>query len=247
MSVDIDAQIQSMLGGGNASEGTFWNFSNPDNEGFSPMLMGTVVKISFAQERQWNPETRKFEGGRFWDDGNPRLMYRLHIRDANDNEWLHEIKPKSKAMMEDWLPVCPGNNLMGLLGMEIQVEAAQPVVNPQTGQPIPFSSAMRRTFKVTVIGPGRYESEGVDQESFKSVMSRRINKQQMPAQRPQMPYTGQQQQPGTQMPVTQQAPAMAYPGPMSHMPQAPVQMPQPQVVPQQAAYIPDVYDQDIPF
>lgn len=244
-----DEQIKAMLGGENASEGTYWNFSNKNGDNFSPVIKGDVVKITCGQEKNWDPATRKFSGFKFWPDGNPRITHVLHIKDVNGNVWLHEIKPKSGAMMEDWLPVCPGHNLGGLLGMNIEVEAAQPPINPQNGQEIPFSSAMRRTFKVVVTGPGTSQVEGVDMESYRKIMERK--------QMPQLPQQPQPQQQAQQMYQQQQAPQMpqslanamgaaqqasvvkqAFPGAQVYQqPQAP----QPQMPPV------DVYDQDIPF
>lgn len=244
-----DEQIKAMLGGENASEGTYWNFSNKNGDNFSPVIKGDVVKITCGQEKNWDPATRKFSGFKFWPDGNPRITHVLHIKDANGNVWLHEIKPKSGAMMEDWLPVCPGHNLGGLLGMNIEVEAAQPPINPANGQEIPFSSAMRRTFKVVVVGPGTSQVEGVDMDSYRKIMERKQVSQQpqqpQPQQQAQQMY---QQQQVPQMPqslanamgAAQQASVVKQAFPGAQVYQQP-QAPQPQIPPM------DVYDQDIPF
>lgn len=244
-----DEQIKAMLGGENASEGTYWNFSNKNGDNFSPVIKGDVVKITCGQEKNWDPSTRKFSGFKFWPDGNPRITHVLHIKDANGNVWLHEIKPKSGAMMEDWLPVCPGHNLGGLLGMNIEVEAAQPPINPANGQEIPFSSAMRRTFKVVVVGPGTSQVEGVDMDSYRKIMERKQAPQQPQHQPQQQAQQMYQQQQAPQMPqslanamgAAQQASVVkqAFPGAQVFQPQP--QAPQPQMPPV------DVYDSDIPF
>lgn len=250
--MSLDDQIKAMLGGENGSAGTYWNFSKPGNDNFMPSITGTVVKISASQERNWNPATRKFEGYKFWDDGNAKLMYVLHIRDDNGSEWLHEIKPKSMAMMEDWLPQCPGRNLVGLLGMEIKVDAEQPVVNPNTGEAIPFSSAMRRHFKVAVIGQGKYASEGVDSESFRKVMERKRGQQQPVPQQPVPQHPVQQRQntpmdPRLQASLQAAAAAGAANMVQQQWPGATVQqVPAPQVAPGVQPPV-DIYDQDIPF
>lgn len=263
MSQDYSSQINSMLGGGNAVDGTFWNFSNDTGEDFMPVLEGTLVKISFSQERKWDSNQRKFTEPAFWDDGNPKLMFRLHVKDANGNTWLHEIKPKSHALMEDWLPKCPGNNLSGLLGMLIRVEAEQPFVTP-TGQKIQFSSANRRHFNVVVMGQGQHPSEGVDSDSYAKLMSRRKS----PAQAPvgYVPQGVYPQQPQPQVPPQYQA--AQYQQPQQYQPQQPMnraiaaayraaqaagytaeQQAPVAAAPQPVAEQPpvDVYDQEIPF
>lgn len=265
-------QVTAMLGGESASEGTFWNFSNKEADNFMPSIKGDVVKISCGQEKNWDPVSRKFSGYKFWKDGNPRITHLLHIKDSSGRVWIHEIKPKSGTMMEDWLPVCPKHNLMGLLGMNIEVEAAQPPINPQTGQEIPFSSAMRRTFKVVVIGPGSSEVDGVDIKSYQDVMSRKDpstsqqqnpvqqayqqqQAQQYPQQYQQQPqYQQQQQMPQSlqnAMGAAQQASVLqqTFPGARIQQPPQPtMQQPQPapQVPAQQMPPV-DVYDSDIPF
>lgn len=195
MAQDYTSQITSMLGGGGASDGSFWNFSKQDAEDFSPVFEGTVVKISFSQERKWDSVQRKFTAPAFWDDGNPKIMFRLHMKDASGKTWLHEVKPKSHALLEDWLPACPGNNLSGLLGMMVRIEAEQEFVTP-TGQKIPFGAANRRHFKVTVMGQGAYPSEGVDNDSYAKLMERRGNGgQQAPAPAGYVPQGVYPQQP----------------------------------------------------
>ena len=255
MAEDIDPRIASMLAGGSGAEGQFWNYSNPQKDGFSPVIQGTVTKISFAQEHVYGQPGVL----RYWDDGNPMLLYRLHIKDATGATWLFDVRPKSGMMMEDLIPNCPGNTLMGLLGMEVNIEAEQPpVVN---GKTIAFSAQNRRHYKLQVLGQGRFPSEGVDQTMPKP--------RQQAAPQPQAPspqlvgammagqpsgpvaqqYMAQQAAQGQMSPQLQQAMANAQASSMQRQQQQYVAAVPQQVVAQATQQTPpvDVYDQDIPF
>ena len=241
MAQDYRNMAGSMLAGGGMSDGKFWNFSRPDQEAFMPVLDGTLTKVSFSQARVYDANQGKFTSPDFWPDGNPKLMIRLHVTDLNGEVWIHEIKPKSHCLNEDWLPKSPSGSIEGFLGQHIRVEAEQEV-RTQDGRVIPFGSGNRRHFTVTIVGPGLAASEGVDYESLE-----RLSKA-----RPQAPAAPQPQayQPVPQQPmsrVMQQAYDVAaangyaaqqqtQPQPYSAAAPAPVAQPQP-----------DLYDSDIPF
>lgn len=211
MAQDYRNMAGSMLSGGGMSDGKFWNFSRPDQEGFMPVLDGTLTKVSFSQARNYDANQRKFTGPAFWPDGNPKLMIRLHVTDLNGEAWLHEIQPKSHCLNEDWLPKSPTSSIEGFLGQHIRVEAEQEV-RTQDGRVIPFGSGNRRHFAVTIVGPGLAASEGVDYESLE-----RLSKA-----RPQTPAATQPQ--GYQ-PVPQGVQPQAYqPQPQGYQPMPPQQM-----------------------
>ena len=251
MAENYQAQAASILGGGGMSDGRFWNFSNQEAEDFRPVIEGTLFKVSFSQERQYDAAQRKFTGPAFWPDGNPKVMIRLHIKDLDGVDWLHEVKPKSHCLVEDWLPASPNGNIEGLLGQHIKVEAQQPIV--VNGQVIQFGSGNRRHFTVTVMGPGLCPSEGVDYDSLGKLQSRPQPQQQQP--RVPAGVTGYQQQyaqqQATQVPQSrmmqhacQVAQQYGYTAPQQQ-PQQPVaaaparqQQPPPPV---------DFYDDSIPF
>ena len=255
----MKAQVNDMLGGGSGSNGTYWNFSNPNEDNFSPVLVGDLMEISFTQKKKWNPESRKFEGRDYWEDGNPKVNFLLHFAVDGGEELLYELQKGSKSMREDWLPACQGGNLMNLIGMRVQVEAAQPPINPQTGQPIPFSSAMRRTFKVTPLGPANTAARGVDYDSYTEVMSHKLSKQQPQAAVPPAmmgnPYAQQYaQQQAYQQPQMNAAMQAAYSAAQAAGYTATQQQARPVAQPGYSAAAPapvqppvDVYDQDIPF
>lgn len=241
---NLESQINAMLSGESMTEGTFWNYYNPNKEGFAETLVGTVTKISFVQERAYQTHEPLF-----WNDGNPKVMFRLHIKDANNNTFLFDIKPKSQMMMEDFIPVCQSGNLQDLLGNLVSITAQQnPVVN---GQVIPFSAAMRRKFTVQVLGPGQHPSEGVDQESF----NRLLNSPKQQAQQSQPQQAAMDPRLAASLQAAQQAGArnsaermlqQQFPGAVVTQAPAPQPAPAPQVAPGQMPPM-DVYDQDIPF
>lgn len=211
MAQDYRNMAGSMLSGGGMSDGKFWNFSRPDQEGFMPVLDGTLTKVSFSQARNYDANQRKFTTPAFWDDGNPKPMIRLHVTDLNGAVWLHEIQPKSHCLNEDWLPKSPTGSIDGFLGQHIRVEAEQEV-RTQDGRVIQFGSGNRRHFTVSIVGPGLVASEGIDYESLE-----RLSKQ-----RPQAPAAPQPQ--GYQ-PVPQGVQPQAYsPQPQGYQPMPPQQM-----------------------
>lgn len=221
MAQDYRNMAGSMLAGGGVSDGKFWNFSRPDQEGFTPVLDGTLTKVSFSQARVYDANQRKFTGPAFWPDGNPKLMIRLHVTDLNNETWLHEIQPKSHCLNEDWLPKSPTGSIEGFLGQRIRIEAEQEV-RTQDGRVIPFGSGNRRHFTVTIVGPGLAASEGVDYESLEKLSKAR----------PQAPAAPQPQ--GYQ-PVPQGVQPQAYqpqayqPQPQGYQPQGYQPMPPQQI------------------
>ena len=212
MAQDYRNMASSMLAGGGMADGKFWNFSRPDQEGFMPVLDGTLTKVSFSQAKNYDANQRKFTGPAFWPDGNPKLMILLHITDLNGEIWLHEVKPKSNCLNEDWLPKSPNGSIEGFLGQHIRVEAEQEV-RTQDGRVIPFGSGNRRHFFVSIVGPGLAASEGVDYASLE-----KLSKAQ-----PQSPAAPQQQ--GYQ-PVPQgvQPQPQGYPQQQGYQPVPPQQM-----------------------
>lgn len=211
MAQDYRNMAGSMLSGGGMSDGKFWNFSRPDQEGFTPVLDGTLTKVSFSQARNYDANQRKFTTPAFWDDGNPKLMIRLHVTDLNGAVWLHEIQPKSHCLNEDWLPKSPNGSIDGFLGQHIRVEAEQEI-RTQDGRVIQFGSGNRRHFTVTIVGPGLVASEGIDYESLE-----RLSKQR--------PQAAAAPQPQGYQPVPQGVQPQAYqPQPQGYQPMPPQQM-----------------------
>lgn len=66
-----------------------WNYAHPDQEGYMPSITGTVVKIERLQTV--NFMTRQPE---FFDNGNPKISYRLTIKGQSGKElaWTFDRK-----------------------------------------------------------------------------------------------------------------------------------------------------------
>lgn len=249
----------------NGNQGTFWNYLNQQKDGYSDHVTGTLVKVSVAQDHEFGkPEQKKY-----WPDGNPVIMLRMHIRDSGGNDFLFDIKPKSTMWFEDIQPACPGGSLSNVIGKMIKIGYLGKV-------PVPGRGVMRNKFQMSIVGEGQYPSEGFDNTMPPTLaQAQGVNvpmapspqqyvAQQMvqPQQQAQQMYAQQQMDPRIQnaMRSAQQAGAVnqqqvieqqfpgaqvtqGYPGPMSAMPTA--QNPQPQPMTEQVPT--DLYDTDIPF
>lgn len=242
----------------NGNQGTFWNFSNQQKDGWSQQLAGTLVKVSIAQDHEFGKPDQK----RYWPDGNPVILLRMHIKDAAGDEFLFDIKPKSTMWFEDIQPACPGGSLSSAIGKQVQLDYLGKVST--TGRGVP-----RNKFAFAIVGEGQWPSEGFDgtmpptlaqaqgvqAQAAPSPQQYQAQKMVQPQQQAQQMYAQQQLQ--GSMASAQQAGAMGqaqviqqqfpgaqvsqgYPGPMSAMPTA--QNPQPGV-----DMGTDLFDQDIPF
>lgn len=246
----------------NGNQGTFWNFSNQQKDGWSQQLSGTLVKISIAQDHEFGKPEQK----RYWPDGNPVILLRMHIKDANGEEFLFDIKPKSTMWFEDIQPACPGGSLSNAIGKTVQLDYLGKVST--TGRGVP-----RNKFAFAILGEGQWPSEGFDgtmpptlaqaqgmQQAPAAPSPQQYQAQKMvqPQQQAQQMYAQQQLQSsmasaqqagavGQAQVIQQQFPgaqvSQGYPGPMSTMPTAQNPQPQPQVDPNNA----DLWDSDIPF
>lgn len=239
----------------NGKQGKFWNYGNQNKEDYKPQLVGTLVKVTIGQEHEFGkPGVLKY-----WDDGNPVILLRLHVRDADGEDWLFDVKPKSTLWFEDIQPACPEGSLSKVLGMMVRLTFEGLV--QVTGR-----SVNRNKFRMELLGQGQYPSEGFD-----ATMPKTRQEAQGVAQQQPQPASPQQYQAQRMMQSQQQAQAMYQQQqpqqPMSQVMQQAYQVAQQygaQVLPpQQPAYAApapqpapapvqeqppvDVYDSDIPF
>ena len=250
-----------------------WNYSDPNQPGFSPTLTGTLVEVIVRQSR--NFQTKQLE---YWDDGNPKISYTLVIQDANGNEWPWTLDRGSNAFKELTMAIhsIRGASLKDLGGMLIEVSTSGlAMVNGRT----------TRQWSIKVLGQGTAEYRGEQNQlpTEPAPVSQPANNVPAPAQQPQQAPAPQAQPAGappivggyyaapTVAPATQAAPApvpapaqpvpaqptvapqaqpmapapQAAPAPTAPVaPAAPAAMP-PQVVGEQVPV--SIYDQDIPF
>lgn len=239
----------------NGRQGKFWNYGNQNKEDYKPQLVGTLVKVTIGQEHEFGrPGVLKY-----WDNGDPVILLRLHVRDADGEDWLFDVKPKSTLWFEDIQPACPEGSLNKVLGMMVRLTFEGLV--QVTGR-----SVNRNKFRMELLGQGQYPSEGFDatmpkpKQGAQGVMQQQpqpASPQQYQAQRMMQPQQQaqamyQQQQPQQPMsPVMQQAYQVAQqygaqvlpPQQLSYA--APAPQPAPAPVQEQPPV--DVYDSDIPF
>lgn len=256
----MKSAMESMLKGGSpGGSGTFWNYYNPTKEHYMTVLEGELMEISIAYRHKFQSQ----EIDR-WPDGNPKQMLRLHVQ-TEEGEYVWDVQPKSPILLESILPNCPEHNLAEAIGRMVRIETQEPPLNPQTGQPIPYSRAMPRPFAFTVGGPGPSAPRGMNYklppdpgkqttqvtgqvaapvpQQMNAMMQGQpsgpvaMGYQQAP-QVGQYPWQRAQSMQPVQQQMTVTQPQMPAPQPVSM--QAPQQMPQAQPPI-------ELYDEDIPF
>lgn len=84
------------------TQGNYWNYSNPNKDGYSTQLVGTVLSIQEVQAMSYNP------GGprqpQFWPDGNPKMNIRLAMADDKGELKLFTFQPAGKAARQGLKP-----------------------------------------------------------------------------------------------------------------------------------------------
>ena len=236
-----DINLDNLL---NGVQGKFWNYSNPQKDGYSKELQGTLVKVSIAQAHEFGKPGQKM----YWSDGNPVILLRMHIKDYQDETWFFDIKPKSTMWFEDIQPACPGGSLEQVIGKEIKLTFLGL-------EPVPGKAVNRNKFMMQVIGEGRCPSEGFDKTMPPTLAQAQG---QVQAQAPAAPspqqytvqgmVTGQQQQAYAQQQMQPQMDPRLQQAMRSA--QAAGAASQAQVIAQQfpgAVIQNDFYDSDVPF
>lgn len=244
----MKSAMESMLKGGSPSgSGTFWNYYNPNKDNYSTVLEGELMEISIAY-------AHKFQSSEIdrWPDGNPKQLLRLHV-ETEGGEFVWDVQPKSTILLESILPNCPNRNLGDAIGRMVRVETQEPPLNPQTGQPIPYSKAMPRPFSFTVGGPGPSAPRGMNYKlpPDPGKQTTQVTGQVAAPVPQQMNAMVQGQPSGPVAMGYQQAPQVGqYPWQRAQSMQ-PVQqqmpVPQQQAPMPQAQPMPELYDADIPF
>ena len=202
-----------------------WNYSDPNKEGYSEAIRGTVVEVS-------NPQALDFQSRqpKFWPDGNPVRNFRLNILTASGDEvtWTFQGgRPKvSPNGAMNAIQAC-------IAGLDPQGTSARVSLEDILGKDITvqtkagnYSAGNPRPWWVTVHGDG-------DVSKVRGVVD--LSKEQAPA--PQ---------------VAPQAAPQVVPA-YGHAPGSPQHMAQTQAYAQQAAQAaqgiptPDLYGEEIPF
>lgn len=211
-----------------------WNYSRPNDDGYSLSITGTVV---FLQEIQATKYVRNQQPGQkrmpdFWDDGNPKMNIRMGLALPDGQLRTMMFQPAGKLQKErkkpsihmDLFDLAGGRNILDLIGKTITVETWP--ANPQTGQA--WGNGNPRLWRVAeAVGYGPYQlSTPLDPEyQLEQVMlndGAHGGQAAAPApQQIQVPQPQYQAQPAMPIPAIQ--PTGMYPAPTP----APVSQQQP--------------------
>lgn len=165
-----------VVGGGNTNT---WNYSDPNKEGYTNTIQGTVVHITYRQTTDFNTKQPKF-----YSDGHPAMGFCVTIRDdaGTNYDWVFDAKTTSQAVIAIGTATGkqPGQpvNIMDIAGKFIAVHTpGLQSIKTKTGR-----QCTARIWQVQIQGEGHMPFEGTEQID--------------PA-----PYPGTQQQPVQQQPV----------------------------------------------
>lgn len=167
-----------------------WNYSNQNKEGYTEILVGTVVAIQRIQATEYQTGRP-----RFWPEGNPVFNIRIAVITPEDQLVTFTFQPASKAAREgkkksvhiDLWHLTGDTDLINLIGKTIMITTKPG--NYGANNPRPFEVAL-----VTDAGP--YELSTPLPEEFKldEILIERPQQQQyQPQQQPQYapPMQGQ--------------------------------------------------------
>lgn len=109
-----------------------WNYSRPDQPGFSTELVGTVVAIQEVQAMNFGahgPTTPKF-----WQNGDPVWNIRITLCGPSGGYRTFTFAEAGKAQREgkkpsvhiDLFKLAGGNDMMDLIGKTIKISTVQP-------------------------------------------------------------------------------------------------------------------------
>lgn len=227
--------------------GSSWNMSNPNKEGYSLEIWGTVVSLQEVQARMYNPAGNAPGAPRFWPDGNPVMNIRMGLATPDGTLKSVTFSKAGKAQKEGRKPSLhmqlfhlTNNNMMELIGKTLHMWTWP--ANPETGQT--WGQGNPRLFGVEEITDGtKYELAGQLPPEFMVPELYANDGAQGGAPSPQMMQQPQvpqgnlyaqpmQQQSMQQQPMQQQPYPYNMQQPTQYQPQ-PVQQQVPQQVPQQ--------------
>lgn len=144
--------------------GSSWNMSNPNREGFSLEIYGTVVSLQEVQARMYNPNSNQPGAPRFWPDGNPVMNIRMGLATPDGSLKTVTFGKAGKKQVSGEKPSLhmqlfnlTNRNMMELMGKTLHIWTWQ--ANPNTGQS--WGQGNPRLFGVEEITDGtKYELAG---------------------------------------------------------------------------------------
>lgn len=123
-----------------------WNYSNPNKEGYSNTLVGTIVAIQEVQKRAFSMNGQP-GAPEFWPEGNPKMNIRIALVTPEGQYKTFTFQPAGKKQKESGTGVhmalfaLTGNtDMMNLIGktVQIQTQDPQPGTKYGAGNPRPF-------------------------------------------------------------------------------------------------------------
>ena len=239
----------------NSGGSMYWNYSNPNKEGYSTTLVGTVINIQEVQKRTYNPNGPGVP--EFWPNGDPKMNIRLVLAQEDGNIKLFTFCPASKAAklgqkksihMDLW-HLTGDKNMLDLVGKTIGISTQEGVYAAGNPRPWTVSFVEAGPFQVNGEVPADLMSSKVlcDDAAHGGAMQQPQQWQGYPQQSMQQPM---QAQPIMQQPMQQpmqQWPQGMNPQVASSMQNLGVQPQQVQAMPMQQAQPMGMYDQNIPF
>lgn len=115
-----------------SNESFNWNYSRPNDPGYSTELIGTVVAIQEVQAMNFGaggkPTTPKF-----WDNGNPMMMIRIVLCGPNGGIRSLTFQPASKAAREgkkkslhlDLFKLAGGKDMKDIINKTIKISTEE--------------------------------------------------------------------------------------------------------------------------
>lgn len=228
--------------------GSSWNMSDPNREGYSLELYGTVVSLQEVQARMYNPNSNQPGMPRFWPDGNPVMNIRMGLATPDGSLKTVTFGKAGKKQVSGEKPSLhmqlfnlTNHNMTELIGKTLHMWTWP--ANPQTGQA--WGQGNPRLFGVEEIEGTTYQLAGQLPPEFLVPELLCNDGAQGGAPNPQMiqqpqvpPMQGNFYAPPTAQPMQQQYPFTPQ-QPVQYQPQGMLQPPMPQQpMPQQAAPAP---------
>lgn len=213
--------------------GSSWNFSRPNDEGYSLELYGTVVSLQEVQARTYNPGSNQPGAPRFWPDGNPVMNIRVGFATPEGKLKTVTFGKAGKKQISGEKPSLhmqlfslTNRNMMDLMGKTLHLWTW--TVDPETQRP--WGQGNPRKFGVELVSDQTYQLAGQLPPEYTVPELLCNDGAQGGAPNPQM--IQQPQMPPMQGNFYAPPTAQQFPQPPQYQPQSMPQMPPQQTMPQ---------------
>lgn len=178
-----------------------WNYSRPNDPGYSTQLIGTVATIQEVQKMKWTPDGRPGVP-EFWPDGNPMLNIRMLLIDQNGDFKSFTFQPAGRAAKQGLKPSIH-MDLFHLLGDMDALVGRTICISTVEGS---YGQGNPRPWHVELVDAGPFEAKAQIPDEYKvpqllantAVSGGQVQAPQPQPQQPQQFYTNYLGQPQTQ-------------------------------------------------